>query len=627
MKSLGWLSAFGLLVVAALPVMGGKWTNWEWIEPSPQGYWLTAVASNDDTVVAVGHNGATVVSTDGLHWDVLTPIGLSDLYDVVWNGEVFIAVGDRTILTSADGFAWTRCPVQIQTSLRSIIWTGTETIAFGWGGISYRSADLEVWEENRPDDWNELLIGDVAWNGDFFVAVGSNSFHNGFSALYIGDDGREWQLIPLSGIRDFWYESITWGNDRWVVVGTPKNYGSKIMVSEDGREWTPVAFGDRHVGLWDVAFFDGRFAATGYPGVFVRSENGIDWTTHDTGSQSSGLGSGSFKDAVIVVGPDGLITTSHDEVDWHQVNQAAFAVCEGGIKSIAQSDNGNLVAVSPGCMGLSEDGTDWVVSETQEYWNRVRWAEEAFWVLGYGIRLNGQVSTSQDGEHWEVVLPESDQYLTRYTDVAVNSSTTIAVGSNSADSQRPMIATKRQGEEWLFQSFPDRGHEFASVIWSGTRFLAASRLLDGILLESSDGLTWTSRDIGMPTRIRWFASNGSRTVGIGETMTPNGRVRSIVTSSSGEIWELADVPADLEFLIDVTWAGNRFVATAGGGQLLTSGDGITWTLGTNPFGYHGYVAGDESTVLTCAGTHVFRATSTTVPRGEEPVPFESIDRK
>ena len=80
-----------LFTVVPTQAFPGEWTDWEWIEPSPQGQQLYAVASNHDTVVAVGWSGAIVVSDDGVRWRAQVPIQWKALYDVVWAGDQFIA--------------------------------------------------------------------------------------------------------------------------------------------------------------------------------------------------------------------------------------------------------------------------------------------------------------------------------------------------------------------------------------------------------------------------------------------------------------------------------------------------------------------------------------------------------
>ena len=171
---------------------------------------------------------------------------------------------------------------------------------------------------------------DVAWNGEVFVAVGSESVHLPLAAIFISDDGRNWRSLAGDDVPHFFYRSVAWGNGVFVVGGSPENSPSRvIMVTEN---------------------------------VIV----GVGWT-----------------------------------------HQAA------------------------------------------------------------------------------------------------------------------VVASKQDGQDWVYQEFPARGRNFSSVIWTGDRFLVAGYLFDGVLLASFDGLTWFTQEVGIPMSIRWFESNGESTVGIGKAYNTN----------------------------------------------------------------------------------------------------------
>ncbi len=608
-----------LFTVVPTQAFPGEWTDWEWIEPSPQGQQLYAVASNHDTVVAVGWSGAIVVSDDGVRWRAQVPIQWKALYDVVWAGDQFIAVGDGVILTSSDGSAWTEALIQVNDEIRTVIWTGTETIAFGLYGTTYLSVDGESWVEYRPSNSQELYLTDVAWNGEFFVAVGSESFHLPFAFIFISEDGREWQPLDGVDVPYFFYRSIAWGNGVFVVVGTPENHPFHvIMVSDDGRDWTSVPFDPGAWGLTEISFGNGGFSSTGGNGLFALSNGGVYWTVYNSGDRNQGFGTGWFKETLIVVGQYGLITTSRDAITWNQINQRTFDLGNESINDIARGSD-IFVAVAPGILGLSDDGGEWSTAEEPlMYWSTVRWAEGAFWATRYwdGSPGGPEVARSTNGEQWEVVLSGSDFAVWgQFADVAVSPRAVVVVGSSYDDPQAPVILSKRDDGDWVLQEFPERGHDFTTVVWTGERFLVASYLKDGVLLGSFDGVAWFPQEIGLPVQIRSFESNGDRTVGVGATNT----AAIIVSSADGITWKVSDLGRETPFASDITWTGDRFVA--GGLYLLTSRDGINWDVDVNPFGFFGNcVAGDESTILTAGreGT-IFRASRVERPprRGDD----------
>lgn len=79
---------------------GRTWTN----IASPVKASLMAVSFRDALDgVAVGVNGATAATRDGGQtWNAVSPITRNDLFDVTWDGEHWLAVGERGVLLIGD---------------------------------------------------------------------------------------------------------------------------------------------------------------------------------------------------------------------------------------------------------------------------------------------------------------------------------------------------------------------------------------------------------------------------------------------------------------------------------------------------------------------------------------------
>ena len=82
--------------------------------------------------MAVGDEGVTYSSADGVTWQrsgVPTP---EMFYGVTWNGSSFIAVGTGGLRAeSADGVSWLRVDAPTSNDLYSVRWTGGRLIALG----------------------------------------------------------------------------------------------------------------------------------------------------------------------------------------------------------------------------------------------------------------------------------------------------------------------------------------------------------------------------------------------------------------------------------------------------------------------------------------------------------------
>ena len=97
--------------------------------------------------------------------------------------------------------------------------------------------------------------------------------------------------------------------------------------------------------------------------------------------------------------------------------------------------------------------------------------------------------------------------------------------------------------------------------------------VNGTILTSSDGTTWTSRTSGT-TNVLWGVTYGNSTFVV---VGPSG---SIYTSSDGTSLtsRTSGITNDLW---GITYGNSIFVTVSYGGDILTSSDGISWTSRTS----------------------------------------------
>jgi len=137
------------------------------------------------------------------------------------------------------------------------------------------------------------------------------------------------------------------------------------------------------------------------------------------------------------------------------------------------------------------------------------------------------------------------------------------------------------------------------VAWSGTQFVAVGD--NGIILTSTDGITWTSRTSGTTQHLfGGVAWSGTQFVAVGISGI-------ILTSPDGIVWTTRTSGTGLP-LDGVNWSGTQFVAVGGGGAdgiILTSPDGITWTRqasGTTNRLFGVVWSGTQSVIVGANGT-------------------------
>ena len=116
-------------------------------------YGLNAVASNGQTIVAVGDNGVIYTSFNTINW-YLQSSGISeDLNNIIWDSvnNIFVAVGNNgTIITAPiDGATWTDYTDAGVTSedLQSVLYNNdsSEYVIVGFNNTVLTSTDAETW--------------------------------------------------------------------------------------------------------------------------------------------------------------------------------------------------------------------------------------------------------------------------------------------------------------------------------------------------------------------------------------------------------------------------------------------------------------------------------------------------
>lgn len=244
-------------------------------------------------------NGPIIVSIDGQTWSdpifpiiPITPIiqGIlnspaaqfgvrytSNLSSVVWNGQLWVAVGRiQMLVLDAEGITVTYNIGQIVTSsdINSLIWTLTPISA------------MET-INNYTTDQN---IGNaVAWNGQIWVVVGSFGTYPTTGYITTSTDGINWSTpIPPPNIIFAQANDIAWNGNVWVAVGRFEDLADNrynITTSTDGITWSaPIsAIPSTFFSLTKITWNGTRFIASGitmdtYLAGILVSPDGITWT-------------------------------------------------------------------------------------------------------------------------------------------------------------------------------------------------------------------------------------------------------------------------------------------------------------------------------------------------------------
>lgn len=185
-------------------------------------------------------------STDTINW---SPIDIANLNGstvaICWNGRLWVAVSDSGYSkTTSSGNTITG---QIIISTDGVNWSDPIT-----PNIPIRPDIEEILRESQGfnDYYYRYILKDVAWNGSYFLAVGSITLQTSFSfnksfnisQIVYSIDGVTWAVQNMGNATiettQIIAKSVNWNGNIWVVTGKFNN--GSITTSSDGISWSVI---------------------------------------------------------------------------------------------------------------------------------------------------------------------------------------------------------------------------------------------------------------------------------------------------------------------------------------------------------------------------------------------------
>jgi hypothetical protein len=257
-------------------------------------------------------------------------------------------------------------------------------------------------------------------------------------------------------------------------------------------------------------------------------------------------------DRFVAVGQQGIVVTSPDGITWSQTAQLPVGELDG----LAY---GNGLWVAGGWDGAIFTSTDTVMwtrrsSEVNTAIRAITFGNGRFVAVGIGLPL-----TSDDGIAWTVqrVNPDLEDVLwdgARF--VGAGPFTTIAASPDGVSFEQLPVESR------LSRSRPINGleHMLGGIARSPERYVAVGGVdVGGSIVVSEDGMSWR-RHLWVTRSVRRVRYLDGQFIAIGGGW--------VLTSPDGLTWTAYRAPAGAD-LIDVAWGGGRLVAVGQGGTVLS----------------------------------------------------------
>lgn len=596
-----------------------------WTEQKVNGlFGFTAIAQDDEVLVAVGAQGEIRRSVDGFTWTDVTSNTANTLTGVAHNGIRWVAVGlNGTAVTSSNGTTWTVESTGTSQHLNAVIdHKQAEFWAVGDAGtVIYRTGGGNWLAETSPT--SERMLG-IASNHNSLIWMAGE---NGVAYRRNGSTWTQQSNESSSHITD-----VTWSpahgptfscaegaaliqDQNWFrYVGVPVNSAFKavghapsamLAVGDDGGcvasqpfpFMRPEIAYQPDVGSNQVVSIatDGsrQIALAASERAFLSDDDGRTWSQQQPFPSYDGLQKLIWNGTEFVALGINHYYLSNDGSNWslHDIDLSfqPFSIAYNGsvyvlpgtfniaygsdldnLNEVARPDaNGNadwtgthfIVYGDQQALQTSADGQNWQIEPLNDGDLPEAFATNGNVSVLVG-RTQGVIWRSTNSVDWDAV----NQLNEGLGDVIWDGEQFIAMGGSGK------FFTSRDGIKWNEDILEMEGYHRA-LAWTGNSLLAGGHLSGEPLISRflrSDGFQWGRQRLFTASDLLWgVADNGVTQVAVGG----NG---IIAISNNGLDWNAVDSGVSLT-LRDVAWIGDRFLAVGSSGTVLSSPDGVGWT--------------------------------------------------
>lgn len=356
----------------------------------------------------------------------------------------------------------------------------------------------------------------------------------------------------------------------------------------DGELWgeTALDFG-RPVG--DFAELDGTIYGAANDGRFVKSTDGLHWSTYSVNLSGQELVGLAYAKGQFVGVEPGRIWTSADAIHW--VNQTEGLLI-GDIVGVDVVGDRYVAPTTDGGVYVSNDAYSWdllpidpdpTFLDEATYVRGFRYVNGHCFAVGNARSGNiiGSICTSVDGVNWKSAKFPG---VYGFQSVAFGKGLYVVVGEG-------VLGYSDDGVSWTL----DKHFTTASMVdvaFLKDRFLAVTAT--GSVFSSVDGKVWSSRD---------FGANDLRAVAATDTgFISVGRAGTIATSPTGAAWQQATSGTTRDLFGAYSHDG---LVLVGGeqGSIFTSSNQQDWVrrysnTGSSLFDIRGIVHGGSLYVAT-----------------------------
>ena len=504
--------------------------------------------------VAVGVNGAIVISLDGVNWTNVSSGTTKNLKSIAYKSGVFVAVGaNGTIIRSTDAVTWTPSTNTVYTLLENVCASTSLFVAVGQNGTILTSSDGLTWTSRTNPV--TVSMNSVSYGNSLYVAVGNGG------VIITSSDAIAW--TQQTSITSNYLLSVGYLNNQWVAVGQ----NNVVITSPDAVTWS-YRFPDAFLSVTANTTFNSAITvAVGIAGAIYTTTSTV-WTKQTSGVTTD-LNSVYYANNMMVsVGAGGVILTSSDNGTTWVSRTSNISNNLNGV--YYNSNDARWFAVGNGGVILTSDdnGSTWT-SRTSGTINNLR-AVSVFNLTYVAVGDNGTILTSSNGTTWTVLTTGIgvNLYSVDVANLGGGTYKAITVGANG------YIYYSDDAATWTGVTRPQTQDLYGVKYFSGIGYTAVGN--NGAYVTSVNGTVWadgTGTVLATSSHLKCIYKDTNYYWVLGGAGFFN------AYSLSNNNWTLADILyTDLitPDLNDVAYGNGYSVVVGSTGEILVSSNGSSW---------------------------------------------------
>lgn len=384
---------------------------------------LNSIANDGANKFAVaGDAGVVFTTTNGATWTSLETNSNADILTVSYGGDTFLLAGENIAFSvNSAGLVTSETDSETEGKLPEYLWQSSAYENGIWylagsAGLNYSgsvpSDGISITWATEDDSLRNWIWDMQAVDNQLF-AVGD------FGTILVSSDGISWdsRIVPEEATNKL-ILSITGTNEGLIAAGvdglvlfspselisseeTETIDGQEVKVVKEllvpGINWNMIEIPGINQDLKGSVFHEGFYYLCGESGILLRSSNGTQWDTLDSGTSEFLSGVSGKGESLIAVGRAGTVLKSENKGDsWMKVN----SFTSDWLLQIRCLNDKFFAVGEGGAIASSNDGVTWVLADTPSstaFINDVTFHEGMYYASG----TLGRVWQSANGDVWE----------------------------------------------------------------------------------------------------------------------------------------------------------------------------------------------------------------------------------